>query len=246
MRRHPRDGEAVFGALPAAVIAAFPLGIGHDRLPSNLVKGDVLRRMPRGAGDHQRGAGPLGPVGGKAQRLHPAHRTANHRMELSDPQGIEQRHLRSHHVADRNHRKTHRIGLTIGGGAGGASRTHAAAQHIGANHEISARIDHFARPDRFGPPPRLAGLGVRADHVLVHRQRVEQQHRVGFIGVEGAASLVRDRDLFQHLSAVERQRRGQHQRIVDRLKNGFWHRPNACASRCALSIAAKSAKGSPP
>jgi hypothetical protein len=35
-------------------------------------------------------AGALGPVGGKAQRLHPAHRAADDGVQPLDPQRIEQ------------------------------------------------------------------------------------------------------------------------------------------------------------
>ena len=67
MRRHPRDREP-FGRLLTIgiIVAAPPIGIRHDRLAADLVKGDILRRMPRGRGEHQHAFGAAWPIGSKA------------------------------------------------------------------------------------------------------------------------------------------------------------------------------------
>ena len=52
--------------------------------------------------------GALGKVGRQAQRLHPAHRPADHGVQPLDPQRIEQRDLRADHVADGDDREAHR------------------------------------------------------------------------------------------------------------------------------------------
>src|SRR6185437_7646410 len=52
MRRHARDAEAALRPTArGVVIAILPVRVGHDRLASDLVKRDVLRRMACGAGD---------------------------------------------------------------------------------------------------------------------------------------------------------------------------------------------------
>src|SRR4029079_6339220 len=49
-----RESPARIGVFEK-VSAAAPFGIGHDRLPADFVKRDVLRRMPRCASNRQRG-----------------------------------------------------------------------------------------------------------------------------------------------------------------------------------------------
>src|SRR3546814_6489067 len=66
------------GRVPVIIVAAAPVGISHDRLPPDLVKRDVLRRMTGSGGNRQNAGGAFGKIGGEAQRLHPAHRAADH------------------------------------------------------------------------------------------------------------------------------------------------------------------------
>ena len=106
VRAHARDGE------PAARIAALhqiapaaPFRIGHDRLAADLVEGDVLRRMARGAGNRQRSKDALRIGRGPLQHLHAAHRAAGHREQRVDAEMVEQHGLRPHHVAHGDHGK---------------------------------------------------------------------------------------------------------------------------------------------
>jgi hypothetical protein len=69
------------------------------------VKGDVLRRVARRAGQRQGGEDALGIARGPLQHLHAAHRAAGDRKQRSDAEMIEQHRLGAHHVADGNDRK---------------------------------------------------------------------------------------------------------------------------------------------
>jgi hypothetical protein len=52
MRGHARDGQTFARTLALIEIAPqAPVGIGHHRLAPDLVEGDVLRGMARGAGN---------------------------------------------------------------------------------------------------------------------------------------------------------------------------------------------------
>ena len=52
---HPGDGQAAGGnPAGAPILAALPVGVGEDGLATDLLEGDVLRRMVRRRGDRQR------------------------------------------------------------------------------------------------------------------------------------------------------------------------------------------------
>jgi hypothetical protein len=72
--RH-RESPARIGVFEK-VSAAAPFGVGHDRLPADFMKRDVLRRMPRCAGNRQRGKHALRIACGPLQDLHAAHGSA--------------------------------------------------------------------------------------------------------------------------------------------------------------------------
>ena len=106
MRGHPRHAEAAMrmGAL-LEIAAMVPVRIGHHGLPAELVERDVLRRMPRAAGDRQRREHALGIGRGPLQRLHAAHRAADHAEQRLDAEAIDQHGLRAHHVGNGDDRK---------------------------------------------------------------------------------------------------------------------------------------------
>ena len=175
------------------IFAALPVGIGHDRLAAHFVEGDVLRRMARGAGDGHHGAHALGIGRRPLQRLHPAHRAADHRQQFFDSQGIDQHGLRPHHVAHGDQREMQPEGLA---GRridfGGAGRAHAAANDIGADHEEAVGVDGLARSHHGRPPAGLAGDGMIGGDELVAGQGMADQDGVALVGVERAIGHIGD------------------------------------------------------
>ncbi len=220
---HARDGEAAIGAFAGRqIVAVAPIGIGHDRLAADLVEGDVLRRVARGGGDRHGGEHALGIVRGRFQHLHAAHRAADGAEQLVDAEMVEQTHLGAHHVADGDHRESVAPGFAGGGidlaRPGGA---HAAAEHVGADQEIAIGVEHLAWPDDGLPPARLAGDRMGAGHILVTRDRMADQDRVGSLGVELAVGLIGNGDGRQIDAAVETQRRIRPQLEAGTRQNGI-------------------------
>ena len=208
VRRHARNGEAFARARALIEIAALaPVWIGHDGLAPDLVEGDVLRGMARGAGDrHGREHAVL--VGRSPfEHLHAAHRAAKHAEHDRNAEMIEQPRLRPHHVGDGDDGKVEPVG-TAGRGIGRAwpGRAHAAADHIGAEHEIAVGIDRLAWADHGLPPARLAGDGMDVGDMLVAGERMTDEHEVRLVGVERAVGLIGDGEGREFLPAVERKR----------------------------------------
>jgi hypothetical protein len=125
------------------------------------------------------------------QHLHAAHGAARHAKELVDAQTVDEHGLGPHHVADRHDRQVEPPGAARrgidGGGAGGA---HAAAQHIRADDEIAVGVDGLARAHHDLPPAGLARHRMNIRHMLVARQRVADEHRIGLVGIERAVGFV--------------------------------------------------------
>ena len=189
--RH-RESPARIGVFEK-VSAAAPFGIGHDRLPADFVKRDVLRRMPRCAGNRQRGKHALRIACGPLQDLHAAHGSAGDRKQRLDAEMVEQHRLRTHHVANGDDGKIQAprlAGFRIDRRRAG--RAHAGADHIRADHKIALGVDRPARTDHGLPPARLLGNGMHARDVLVARERMTNQHGVGARGIQLAIGLVGD------------------------------------------------------
>ena len=212
MRRHARNREATVRRLARIIIAPLPARVGHDCLPSQLVKTDILRRMAAGRSHHEHAFSAFGPVRRQAQRLHPAHRSPDHRVQPFDAERIEQSHMRAHHVANGDDRETHGIRLPVVGEAGGPGRPHAAADHIGADYVETVGVDRLARAHHTFPPAGLAGQWMRAGDILVAGQRMAQQDRVRSVLGQRPVGLIGDLDTRQYAPAIERQRSGQDQR----------------------------------
>ena len=106
VRGHPRDREAAMRMRALIDIAAImPVRIGHHGLTAEFVEGDVLRRMARAAGDRQRGEHAVRIGRGPLQRLHAAHRAADHAEQRVDAETIDQHGLRPHHVGNGDDRE---------------------------------------------------------------------------------------------------------------------------------------------
>jgi hypothetical protein len=113
------------------------------------------------------------------QRLHPAHRTADHGEELQDSQAVEQLYLHGHDVPDGHGRKTHGVRFAgIGTQRGRAGRAAATAQHTGANDEELVRVNRLAGANVIIPPARATGVRMRACHMRVTRQSGANQNRI--------------------------------------------------------------------
>src|SRR4030042_922210 len=110
--------------MPAIVIAVFPMRVCHDRLPADLIKGNLLGGMlGRRSNDDSTfeflrvGSNPL-------QGLHASHRTACHGKELIDPQMVYQALLDLDHIGNADDWKIQTIffpGLGIDGRGPGRS-----------------------------------------------------------------------------------------------------------------------------
>ena len=198
-----------FGFVPLRdVVAARPIGIGHDRLTPHFVERDVLRRMPRRGRKRQRREHALGIARRPLQHLHAAHRSAGRAEQTVDAKVIEQHRLRPHHVANGDDRKTQTVRLARRRvHRMRPRRTHAPADHVDADHVKAVRVDRQARPHHRRPPPGLARHGVRARRILIAGQRMADQERVRLRSVQRAERLPRNRDRRQRLAGVELQRR---------------------------------------
>ena len=227
------------GAVPSDEIAAVaPLRIGHHGLAADLVEGDVLRRVPRRAGDRQRGEHAVRIARRPLQHLHAAHRAAGHREQRLDPELVEQHGLRPHHVADGDDGKFQSprlAGLRIGRGRPG--RAHAGAEHVRADHEVTLGVDRLAGADHGLPPAGLAGHRIGARHMMVAGQRVADQHRVGALGVERAVGLVGDLERRELDAGVELERtvgaEPRHRRVARRVGLAAARR----CIRCCIDVA---------
>ena len=210
MRRHARHGESRRRRLVGRIGTARPHRISHDRLPANFVKRDILRAVAGRGGNCHHLFHPRRMVHRPGQRLHAAHRSANDGRQRTDAEMIKQPCLRFHHVGDGDHREIHRerlartrIDARWPGGA------HAAAEHIGADHEPMFGIDRLARPHQPRPPAGLARNGVGAGQILIPGQRVAHQDGVGGVGVQLAIGFIGDGEFGQHTAARQREIPGQ-------------------------------------
>ena len=101
VRGHARHGKAFARALALVEIASLaPIGIGHHGLAPDLVEGDVLRGVARGAGDRHRGEHAVLVGRGPFQHLHAAHGAAEHAEHVRNAEMVEQPRLRPHHVGE--------------------------------------------------------------------------------------------------------------------------------------------------
>ena len=129
---HPRHAEPAMrmGAL-LEIAPVVPVRIGHHGLAAEFMKRDVLRRVAGAAGDRQRREHALRIGRGPLQRLHAAHRSADHAEQRVDAEPVDQHGLRAHHVGngdDGEIQTPHLAGGRIGRGRAG--RAHAAADHV--------------------------------------------------------------------------------------------------------------------
>ena len=188
---HARHGEAARRRLLVVVVAVVEIGVGHDGLAAHFVEGDLLRAVARGGGDGDGADHGLGIGGRPFQRLHAAHRSAGDGEQALDAEesiSIFCSRTMSPMVITGN---AMAYGQPVAGliddGSGGAA---AAAQHVGADHEILVGVEGLAGADHVVPPAGLAGFGADAGGVGVAGEGVQHQDGVGLGGVQLAVGLV--------------------------------------------------------
>ena len=159
------------------------------------------------AGDRQRRENALGIGRGPLQRLHAAHRAADHAEQRVDAEAVEQHGLRAHHVGNGDDREIQPPRLAGGGiDRGRPGRAHAAADHVGADDEVAVGVERPAGADHGVPPAGLAGHRMHIGDMLIAGQRMADQNGVGAIGIEVAIGLVGDLERREIDAAIELQR----------------------------------------
>ena len=144
---------------------------------------------------------------GPLQRLHAAHRAADHAEQRLDAEAIDQHGLRAHHVGngdDGEIQPPQFAGGRIGRGRPG--RAHAAADHVAADDEVVVGVERPAGADHGVPPAGLAGDRVHIIDMLVAGQRMADQNGVGAVRIQFAIGLVGDLERRQIDAAIELQR----------------------------------------
>ena len=163
--------------------------------------------MPRAARHRQRREHPLRIGRGPLQRLHAAHRAADHAEQRVDAEPVDQHGLRAHHVGNGDDRKIQPPQFAGGGiGRGRPGRAHAAADHVRADDEIAVGIERAAGTDHGFPPARLAGHRMDVGDMLIAGQRMADQDGVGALGIELAIGLIGDLERREIDAAIELQR----------------------------------------
>jgi len=153
-----------------------------------------------------------------ARQRQPASLPARHlRSALADP-AIQPVGQRAHHVGDGDDRERQPIGPSRGRVCRRRARgAHAPADDVGADDEVTVRIERSAGARHQSPPPGSAALRVGRSHVLVARQGVTDQDGVGAGRIQPPIGAVGDVDLAKHRAGIEAQRLGQAKRLAAHL-----------------------------
>src|SRR6185312_3021737 len=173
-----------------------PNGLGLD-----LPEGHLFGRGHRRGGDHRAAGDPLGIFDGPFQCPGPAEGTAHDRMPALDAEIVRQPGLRAHRVPDGRERKARAPWPPVRVGAGGAGGAIAAPGPVGGDDEVPVGVDGPAGTDEAIPPAVLPA--VPTGDVCVPGQRVEQQDRVGGVGVQRPPRLVAHHHLGQPAARLE-------------------------------------------
>ena len=165
---------AVLQIAPAA-----PVRVGHDGLAPDLVEGDVLRRVSRAVAIGIAANTRSGIARRPLQHLHAAHGAAEHAEQALDPEPVEQHRLGAHHVADGDEREIEAPGRARRRvGRGRAGRAHAAAEHVGADDEVSDRCRSAFRGRPWSPTSRACpspgGCAPHAGRRSAHGRRARR------------------------------------------------------------------------
>ena len=187
-----------------------PLGILHDGLAADFVERDRLGAFARGRGHRNHAPHETRVFDAPLENLHSAHRASNDAGERSQTEVVAQQLLRAHHVANRDKGKRQAERPARGGiERERPARALAAAEDVGAEHEKPARVDRLAWADEIVPPTRLRiGQRMDAGAMMVAAERMADDDRVVPGGIEMAVRFIAQRELRQHLAALEDERLG--------------------------------------
>ena len=180
---HSRDGQAYLRPVfLLVVLAAVVMRIAPNRVASDDVEGQRLIRQARRCGQRNHAPNAFRQLCRPGQCLVAANRSTHHRQQAVDSQMIEKPSLHVDHVADGDGGEI--AAVRLAGRRMNAARTRgaaAAAEQIGADHEIAVGIDRLARSDNDIPPTgiiffvvpgdvRIAANGVANEHGIVPRR----------------------------------------------------------------------------
>ena len=170
-----RGCGAFVDVLPVSIISIAP-----DCVAAHDIERKCLSRQA-GARSKRDGSGEAFRMACRPRHnLMPAHGSANRREEAGHSYVIDEPELCFHHVQRCDCREVRAIALSGCGipvvGAGGST---APSQNIRANDEVTIRVDGFAGPNGYIPPPGLI-LRIMARYVRVAAKRVTDQDCIVF------------------------------------------------------------------
>ena len=211
VREHAADREARGGAFAGLVVATAEIRVLLDARAGDGVERDGHGRLAETGGQDGDAADLPRVVRAPQQSLHPAHGTADDRVELGDAEVADDHALGANDIPQRDLREKPpeaAAGPRVDGqGAGG---TLATADAVHADDEEAIRVDGLAGPDEHIPPARLDVVRpVAARHVVVAAQRVGHEDRVGLVRQQGAVRLVAQGQLRQHPAQFQREGLGR-------------------------------------
>ena len=128
--------------------------------------------------------------------LKATHTAANQQFRMADAQMLGEQLVRTHHVANRHHRKIAIPWLASGrvdfGGAGSAV---ARAQYIGAHHKVFVGVEKAPSLHRSGPP---------VSHIAVGSKRMTHPRHIAAVVVQPAESMVSHLQRRQNFPTLQR------------------------------------------
>lgn len=187
----PREGEARGGRRGGRVETEVPRRVAVDGLPLRLGDCNLPRALRRARREHHRAAHVAREEEAPLEGLHAARRAADHGVHAAHAEALlEQQLVQPHRVADGRVRevggvaRAGRLGVRASAGrhprrprghlVERAGRSVARAEHVGADHEVAARVERPAVAEQLGPP--------RVDR-RVARERVGDEE--GVVGARG-------------------------------------------------------------
>ena len=161
-RHPPGECEAAVRAVAVGrvvVLAALEPRVDVDRLQLHGVQRDLVCRVHRGSRQDADARDAIGAADGPLQRVHAAHRAADHGRPRVDAEGVGQTDLRGDLVADRQVGEAGSPLVAVRRDARGAGRSLAAAEHVRRDDEPAVGVDRRAGPTMSSHQPSVAMPG---------------------------------------------------------------------------------------